>query len=132
MTEEQVQAFTNSMWLAMTKAAYAMAVERGEDKLKYRYTDEIARSLLEHFPNSAHLYALEQINTVGELQIDMWRQVLTELDKLEAQNELRRRTMGADISRREDEPHGARQDASREDGGQSWGQGAPSGVDESA
>jgi hypothetical protein len=79
------EAFTNSMWLAMTKAAYAMAVERGEDKLKYRYVDEIARSLLENLPNSAHLYALERINTVGELQVDMWRQVLVELDKLQGE-----------------------------------------------
>jgi GH25 family lysozyme M1 (1,4-beta-N-acetylmuramidase) len=52
-----------------------------------RYADEIARSLLEHFPNSAHLYALEQVNTVGELQVDMWRQVLVELDKLQGEKE---------------------------------------------
>lgn len=127
MTEE----YKKEMWLQMTKVAYYLAEQNGEYELKYRYVDEIAKSLLSNLPNSAHLYVLERINTIGEHH-DMWRQVLTELDKLEAQNELRRRTMGADISRREDEPHGARQDASREDGGQSWGQGAPSGVDESA
>ena len=76
----------SELWLNATAGAYALAELRGEEKLKYRYTDEIARSLLEHFPNSAHLYALEQINTVGELQVEMWRQVLTELDRLEAQN----------------------------------------------
>ena len=100
MTEEQVEAFTNSMWLAVTKTAYAVAHTKGQEKLKYRYVDEIARNLLENLPNSAHLYALERINTVGELQVDMWRQVLTELDKLEAQNG---REVGGDISRREGE-----------------------------
>ena len=53
--------------------------------MKYRYVDEIARSLLENLPNSAHLYALERINTVGELQTEMWRQVLVELDKLQGE-----------------------------------------------
>ena len=83
------EVFTGSMWLEMTKAAYAMAVERGEDKLKYRYVDEIARSLLENLPNSAHLYALERINTIGETQPEMWRQVLVELDKLQGENNAR-------------------------------------------
>jgi hypothetical protein len=79
--------FRNSnVWMQMTISAYRLADLRGQEKMKYRFVDEIARSLLEHFPNSAHLYALEQINTVGELQTEMWRQVLTELDKLEAQN----------------------------------------------
>ena len=86
MTEERLDVFTHSMWLAMTKAAYAMAVERGEEKLKYRYVDEIAKSLLENLPNSAHLYALERINTIGETQPEMWRQVLIELDKLQGEN----------------------------------------------
>lgn len=69
----------------MTKMAYYMANQRGEDKLKYRYVDEIAKSLLSNLPNSAHLYALERINTVGELQTEMWRQVLVELDKLQGE-----------------------------------------------
>jgi hypothetical protein len=30
---------------------------------------------------------LEQVNTVGELQVDMWRQVLVELDKLQGEKE---------------------------------------------
>ena len=86
MTEKQVEAFTHSMWLAVTKTAYAVAHTKGREKVKYRYVDEIARSLLENLPNSAHLYALERINTIGELQVDMWRQVLIELDKLQGEN----------------------------------------------
>jgi hypothetical protein len=77
---------TDSLWMQITKNAYALAELRGQEKMKYRYAGEIARSLLEHYPNSAHLHALERLNTVGELQTEMWRQVLTELDKLEAQN----------------------------------------------
>ena len=71
----------------MTAYAYRLANSKGQEKMKYRYVDEIARSLLEHFPKSAHLYALERLNTVGELQTDMWRQVLTELDKLQGEKE---------------------------------------------
>lgn len=75
----------DTWWLSITQTAYAVAHTKGQEKLKYRYVDEIARSLLEHFPNSAHLYALERITTVGELQTDMWRQVLVELDKLQGE-----------------------------------------------
>ena len=75
----------DSWWLTITANAYAVAKMKGQDKLKYRYVDEIARSLLEHYPNSAHLHALERLNTVGELQTDMWRQVLAELDKLQGE-----------------------------------------------
>ena len=89
MTEEQEEAFTHSMWLAVTKTAYAVAHTKGQEKVKYRYVDEIAKSLLENLPNSAHLYALERINTVGELQTEMWRQVLVELDKLQGENNAR-------------------------------------------
>ncbi len=77
----------NPLWLEVTSMAYWTAEQKGQEKLKYRFVDEIARSLLEHFPNSAHLYALEQVNTVGELQVDMWRQVLVELDKLQGEKE---------------------------------------------
>ena len=86
MTEDRLDVFTDSMWLAVTKTAYAVAHTKGQEKVKYRYVDEIARSLLENLPNSAHLYALERINTVGELQTEMWRQVLIELDKLQGEN----------------------------------------------
>ena len=84
MTKEDV--FTHSMWLAVTKTSYALAHTKGQEKLKYRYVDEIARNLLENMPNSAHLYALERINTIGEQQPEMWRQVLIELDKLQGEN----------------------------------------------
>ena len=77
----------SNLWMQMTMTAYRLADLRGQEKMKYRYVDEIARSLLEHFPNSAHLYALERLNTIGELQTDMWRQVLTELDKLQGEKE---------------------------------------------
>jgi hypothetical protein len=119
----------NELWLNFTAGAYALAEVRGEEKLKYRYVDEIARSLLEHFPNSAHLYALEQVNTVGELQVDMWRQVLVELDKLEAKNGGR---VEGDISRREGEPHEAQQELCDADDSNAWKPSTPSGVDESA
>ena len=121
--------YKNSMWLAVTKTAYAVAHTKGQEKVKYRYVDEIARSLLEHFPNSAHLYALERINTIGELQVDMWRQVLTELDKLEAQNG---RRVEGDISRREREPHEAQQELCNADDSSAWKPSTPSGVDESS
>jgi hypothetical protein len=75
----------DSMWLQVTATAYGLACSKGQEHMKYRYVDEIARSLLEHFPNSAHLYALERVNAIGELQTDMWRQVLTELDKLQGE-----------------------------------------------
>jgi cell wall assembly regulator SMI1 len=77
---------TDSLWMSLTIGAYTLAYKRKEEKLKYRYVDEIAKSLLEHYPNSAHLHALERLNTVGELQTEMWRQVLTELDKLQGEN----------------------------------------------
>ena len=129
MTEEQEEAFTNSMWLAVTKTSYAVAHAKGQEKVKYRYVDEIARSLLENLPNSAHLYALERINTIGETQPDMWRQVLTELDKLEAQNG---REVGEHISRREGEPHEAQQELRDADDGNTWKPSTPNSVDESA
>jgi hypothetical protein len=90
----------DSVWLVMTSTAYMVAEQKGQERMKYRYVDEIARSLLEHFPTSAHLYALERLNTVGELQTDMWRQVLDQLDKLEAQNG---REVGEHISKRSGE-----------------------------
>ena len=76
----------DSLWLQVTATAYGLACTKGQEKMKYRYVDEIAKSLLEHYPNSAHLHALERLNTVGELQTEMWRQVLTELDKLQGEN----------------------------------------------
>ena len=79
----------NPLWIEATSMAYMTAEKKGQEKLKYRYVDEIARSLLENLPNSAHLYALERINTIGETQPEMWRQVLVELDKLQGENNAR-------------------------------------------
>jgi hypothetical protein len=118
----------NELWLLTTSTAYMVAEQKGQERMKYRYVDEIARSLLEHFPNSAHLHALERLNTVGELQTDMWRQVLDQLDKLEAQNG------GVDKhnSKPEDQQRDARRELSATDGQQSWGQSTSSSADESA
>ena len=99
--------------------------------MKYRYVDEIARSLLANLPNSAHLYALERINTIGELQTDMWRQVLTELDRLEALNGIGGK-VGEHISRRDGEPHENEQELRDADDSNAWTPSTPSGVDESA
>ena len=129
MSDEQWEVYKNSMWLAVTITAYAVAKTKGQEKVKYRYVDEIAKSLLEHFPNSAHLYALERIHTVGELQVDMWRQVLAELDKLEAQNG---GEVGEHISRREGEPHDDEQKLRDADAGNTWKPSTPNSVDESA
>ena len=52
--------------------------------MKYRMADEIASVLMGQQPEYAHMYALEQI-TNGR-NPDLWRSVLTELDKLEERN----------------------------------------------
>jgi hypothetical protein len=124
MTEE----YKKEMWLQMTKVAYYLAEQNGEYELKYRYVDEIAKSLLSNLPNSAHLYVLERINTIGEHH-DMWRQVLTELDRLEAQNG---GEVGEHISRREGEPHDDEQELRDADAGNTWKPSTPNSVDESA
>ena len=51
--------------------------------MKYRLAKQIAESLVEDYPNSAHLYALEKLNT--QSQPDLWRDVLIELDKLQGE-----------------------------------------------
>lgn len=122
--------FKDSLWYQITSTAYTLAYTRGQEKMKYRFVDEIARSLLEHFPNSAHLYALEQVHSVGELNVDMWRQVLAELDKLEAQNGSTQ--MGGDSTGRESQQEDSQRELSQADGESSWRPSAPSGVDEPA
>ena len=52
--------------------------------MKYRMADEIAGVLMGQQPDTAHMYALEQI--INGRNPDLWRSVLTELDKLEAKN----------------------------------------------
>jgi hypothetical protein len=77
---------TDSLWMQVTTTAYAVAKTKGQERMKYRLIGEIAKSLLKDHPNSAHLYALEKLNTIGEQQPEMWRQVLIELDKLQGEN----------------------------------------------
>jgi hypothetical protein len=52
--------------------------------MKYRMADEIAGILFGQQPEHAHAYALEQV--VNGQNPDLWRNVLTELDKLEERN----------------------------------------------
>jgi hypothetical protein len=52
--------------------------------MKYRMADEIADILFGQQPDTAHAYALEQV--VRGVNPDLWRNVLTELDKLEEKN----------------------------------------------
>jgi hypothetical protein len=56
--------------------------------VKYRLVKQIAESLLEAYPDSAHLHALEKLNNIGSPSVvpaDMWRQVLIELDKIQGE-----------------------------------------------
>lgn len=119
-----------SLWLEMTIVAYHKSVLQGHDHMRYRYAKEIAKSLLENIPNSAHLYVLERLHTNGE-NILMWKDVLAELDEQEALNAIGGRVEG-DISRREGEPHEVQQELRDADDGNAWKPSTPSGVDESA
>jgi hypothetical protein len=74
---------TDSLWLQVTVTAYAVANTKGQERMKYRLAKQIAESLLEEYPNSAHLYALEKVNTSHTP--NMWRDVLIELDKLQGE-----------------------------------------------
>lgn len=68
--------------------------------MKYRMADEIAGVLMGQQPDTAHMYALEQI--LSGNNPDLWRSVLIELDELEARNGGR---VEGDISRQRDKPH---------------------------
>ena len=74
---------TDSLWMQITTTAYAVADSKGQERMKYRFITEIAESLLENHPDSAHLYALEKLQE-GQIP-NMWRQVLIELDKLQGE-----------------------------------------------
>lgn len=52
--------------------------------MKYRMANEIADVLMGQQPDTAHIYALEQI--LSGNNPDLWRSVLAELDKLEKTN----------------------------------------------
>jgi hypothetical protein len=51
--------------------------------MKYRLIKEIAEDLLKEYPHYAHLYALEKLNESHTP--NMWREILTELDKLQGE-----------------------------------------------
>jgi len=51
-----------------------------------RYVKEIAKSVISNFPSAPHLYALEQLTSVGNLQPDLWREVLVKIDELQGEN----------------------------------------------
>lgn len=66
-----------------------------------RFVKEIAESVISNFPSAPHLYALEQLTSVGNLQPDLWRDVLAKIDELlEAKNGGR---VEGDISKRSGE-----------------------------
>ena len=120
----------DTWWLSITKTAYAVAKTKGQTMSERRFVKEIAESVISNFPSAPHLYALEQLTSVGNLQPDLWRDVLAKIDELlEAKNG---GSVDGHSSRREEEQGDPRQDSSREDGDPSWGQGSSSGVDESA
>jgi hypothetical protein len=119
----------DTWWLSITATAYAVAKTKGQSKLQYRYVDEIARSVISNFPSAPHLYALEQLMSVGNLHPDLWRQVLIKIDELEAKNGGR---VEGDISRREGEPHEDEQELRDADVSNAWTPSTPSGTDESA
>jgi hypothetical protein len=50
-----------------------------------RYVKEIAKSVISNFPSAPHLYALEQLTSVGNLQPDLWREVLVKIDELQGE-----------------------------------------------
>lgn len=78
---------TDLLRLQVPITAYAMAKPIGQEHMKYRYVNEIAKALLEDYPNSAHLYALDRLTAIGAQQPDLWRQVLIELDKLQGEKQ---------------------------------------------
>jgi len=50
-----------------------------------RYVKEIAKSVISNFPSAPHLYALEQLTSVGNLQPELWREVLVKIDELQGE-----------------------------------------------
>ena len=122
--------FVDTLWYQITSTAYAVAYTRGQTKEMKRFAKEIAESVISNFPNAPHLFALEQMMDVRDVQPDLWRDVLTMIDQLlEAKNGGR---VEGDISRREGEPHEAQQELCDADDSNAWRPSTPSGVDESA
>ena len=54
-----------------------------------RYVKEIAKSIISNFPSAPHLYALEQLTSVGNLHPSLWREVLVKIDELQGENNAR-------------------------------------------
>jgi len=73
----------DTWWLSITATAYAVAKTKGQTMNERRYVKEIAKSVISNFPSAPHLYALEQLTSVGNLQPDLWRQVLIKIDELD-------------------------------------------------
>jgi len=75
----------DTWWLSITKTAYAVAKTKGQTMNERRYVKEIAKSVISNFPSAPHLYALEQLTSVGNLQPDLWREVLVKIDELQGE-----------------------------------------------
>jgi len=69
----------------MTATAYAVARTKGQTMNERRYVKEIAKSVISNFPSAPHLYALEQLTSEGNLQPDLWREVLVKIDELQGE-----------------------------------------------
>jgi hypothetical protein len=75
----------DTWWLSITATAYAVAKTKGQTMSERRYVKEIAKSVISNFPSAPHLYALEQLTSVGNLQPDLWREVLVKIDELQGE-----------------------------------------------
>lgn len=122
--------FVDTLWYQITSTAYTLAYTRGQTKQMKRFAKEIAESVISNFPSAPHMYALEQLMTDGALQNELWRDVLTMIDELEAKNGSTE--VGGDSTGREDQQEDSRREPSQADGDNPWGQSASSGTDESA
>jgi hypothetical protein len=121
---------TESVWMHLTISAYRLAHSRGQIKDMKRFAREIAESVISNFPSAPHMYALEQLMTDGALQAELWRDVLTIIDELEAKNGSTE--VGGDSTGREGQQTDSRREPSATDDQPSWRPSASSGVDESA
>jgi hypothetical protein len=75
----------DTWWLSLTATAHAVAKTKGQTMNERRFVKEIAESVISNFPSAPHLYALEQLMTVGNLHPDLWREVLVKIDELQGE-----------------------------------------------
>ena len=75
----------DTWWLSITATAYAVAKTKGQTMNERRYVKEIANSIISNFPSAPHLYALEQLTSVGNLHPSLWREVLVKIDELQGE-----------------------------------------------